>query len=199
MTATLATVVELASRITCERIQRCQPDGPDPVDIAELAATLDPAALARLANRLRATLDAATGIGPCEPRRVPAVALADVWDAPVSVWQHPTDGPTHITAVTVHARTYLETWQHRHGYEVPRDRFGAEVIARSHAAGRPDAYAVAWRHDPTSAYDGADWRWVTGELSAVELAAWDGLPLRIHERRGVDDRTAAWLHNLINN
>ncbi len=187
---TLATAVELAGRLECARIDARRGEGPDVVDVATIADTIGPADLVRLTFRLRATLDAETGIGPCERPPIAPAALTDVWDAPVSVWQHPDDGPTHVIAVAVLPRMYLETWHHP--VETPRDRFGAEVIARSHSAGRPDVFAVFWRADEPR----ADWRQVTPEMSGAEATVWDGTPLPINGRRGVDDRMAAWLHAL---
>lgn len=186
--------VELASRLECVRIDARRGEGPDAVDVAAVAETLGPADLVRLTFRLRATLYTENGIGACERPPVAPVApaaLDDVWDAPVSVWQHPDDGPTHVSAVAVLPRMYLETWHHP--VETPRDWFGAEVIARSHAAGRPDVFAAFWLLDGPRV---SGWRQVTPEMSGAEATVWDAAPLPMHKRRGADDRMAAWLHSL---
>lgn len=184
--STAATVVELAVRLEDARPFWRVGNGVDLDQFAGLGDTLSPAELARVANRLRDAIDATMqlGRGFTAPAAVPAEPLGEVWDARPRVWDHNGTVRT-ITAVSV-VRTYVETYQ-RGAYEVPSDLFGAQVIARSATAGEPDVFAVFWLSDLSSS-----WHQVTMELTADEMATWDGLK-RIDDVRTTAAMLTSWL------
>lgn len=185
-----ARVVELAARLGDVRLARWL-DGPDVEGVAALAATLPPVEVVRMGNRLRAAVYREAGIDARDVDRVPGAPISEVWDAPVRVWEY-AGTVTHITAVSVTPRVYLETYQGG-PYMVPVDRFGAQVIARASTAGRPDAFGVFWLAEWASRYDGAQWRQVTGDLTADEMTDWDGLPVGYDQRRHVMPEMGRWL------
>lgn len=189
--STAGSVVELAARLDDWATERGQP-GPDLDVYAQMAVGLDAVELTRMANRLRDAVAALYRRPADEPARVPAAPLGEVWDAPVRVWQY--DGKTtHITAVAVHARLYLDTHGGPPSYEVPRHLLGAQVIARAAVAGQPDAFAVFWRLET----EGYGWRQVTGDLAEADMVAWDGRQARYDDQRGVMTELAAWLDQVV--
>ena len=189
-------VMALAHALSDRRIDRWWgvDAGPDVDRIAAIVATLGPAETVRVGNRLRAAAAVENrGIGaPADVVPPPAEALGEVWDAPVRVWRHGAQA-THITAVTVVPDLYLETWCNPHGWAVPQDVYGAQVIARAHTAGESEAYGVFWRPD------GGRWRMVARDLDADGMVGWDGIPAGSDERPGVMPAMATWLDGVVRN
>lgn len=179
-------LVELAARLGDQRRVRGRP-APDLDTFAQIAAAAPVAEVVRMRNRLRDVADEeARHPGRPHPARVPGAEPVEVWDAPVRVWSW--QGTVHhITAVSVAPRLYLETFHG--GAEVPRDQFGAQVIACAATPGEPDVYGVFWRF--------GSWRQATGELSEAELVGWTGTPLPAHRMGYVARDMERWLDTVV--
>lgn len=97
---------------------------------------------------------------------------------------------SEATAVSVVPRRHLETYRGG-SYEVPREVYGAQVIARAHTPNLPDAYQVFRRSDST----GSQWRSVTPEMTRAAFDAWDGTPGGDHGCCGRE--FAGWLDEVV--
>jgi hypothetical protein len=142
---------------------------PEAVDgLVKLVATLPVDEVRRVITRLRVGYDRKLGhawSGKDVPFRPLSSLGSPIPGTPVRVWEH--EGRNEITAVMVNQRTLLEV-RGTGGYETLHLAYGRQVIARSAAPGRPDAYMVFWR------FAADQWRRATGELTGDDLANWNG-------------------------